>query len=96
MKSSTILTLTVCVILTCILFFYIDYKEKHPTHYNKTEYLCIVTSVEFHPMQSISMAQLDPIWSAKTNRGFSFSSRFEVKVGDTIKLIKLKKIEDGK
>jgi hypothetical protein len=47
-------------------------------------------------MQSISMAQLDPIWSAKTNRGFSFSSRFEVKVGDTIKLIKLKKIEDGK
>jgi hypothetical protein len=94
-KETTVFILSVIfgIFLIVLVHFY---AKNQQVNYSSTEIKCLVTHVDFHPMQSISVAQLDPIWTANTDCGFAFTSRYKVNIGDTIKLIKLKKIENGK
>ena len=53
----------------------------------------VVTQVEFHPTGYISVAQIDPEWRVKTDKGYVITSRHHLKIGDTvvIKIIKYAK-----
>ncbi len=58
--------------------------------YNDETTKCVVTQVEFYPIGSINTVQVDPLWKAKTDCNFDFSSRNPIRVGDTITIIKRK------
>lgn len=51
---------------------------------------CTITEVAYHPIGSISVAQVDPVWKVKTDCNIEMSFRREVVVGDTITIVKRK------
>ncbi len=54
---------------------------------------CAITEVTYHPIGSISVAQVDPVWKVKTDCNIEMSFRRQVSVGDTITIIKRKFIK---
>ena len=51
---------------------------------------CAVTEVEYIQPGKISTLQIDPMWKIKTECNIELKTRREMKVGDTIVIVKLK------
>jgi len=58
--------------------------------YSEETIPCVVTEVEYIQPGKISVAQLDLMWSVKTECNLELKTRRQMKVGDTIIIKKLR------
>lgn len=58
--------------------------------YKDENITCTITEVTYHPIGSISVAQVDPKWKVKTDCNLEMSLRRPVSIGDTITIVKRK------
>lgn len=83
MKKFIFEMMAIAVISGIVIWFVLGLKEpEKPTEILVT--YAVVTEVEFHPSGYISVAQIDPEWRVKTDKGITMTSRHQFKIGDTI------------
>ena len=82
MKKLIFISLLAMLVTSCVSR---SYQDENTT--------CVITEVTYYPIGSISVAQVDPTWKAKTDCNIEMSFRRPIEVGDTITIIKRKIIK---